>query len=72
MIVLRQLRARQFDCGRAYSTDGDRPATPLSLVTGAPVRVGFNGEHRWRGLLTAPLRNLGRQIPTASSTISVR
>ncbi|MBX3237430.1 MAG: putative lipopolysaccharide heptosyltransferase III [Nitrospiraceae bacterium] len=46
---LRQLRARQFDCVIDL-TDGDRSAM-LSLVTGAPVRVGFNGEHRWRGLL---------------------
>ena len=31
-------------------TDGDRSAV-MSLATGAPVRIGFNAEHRWRGLL---------------------
>ena len=29
-------------------TDGDRSAF-LSWVSGAPVRIGFNDEHRWRG-----------------------
>jgi lipopolysaccharide heptosyltransferase II len=29
-------------------TDGDRSAF-LSWISGAPVRIGFNDEHRWRG-----------------------
>ena len=29
-------------------TDGDRAAF-LSWISGAPVRIGFNDEHRWRG-----------------------
>ena len=31
-------------------TDGDRSAV-ISFATGAPIRIGFNAEHRWRGLL---------------------
>jgi lipopolysaccharide heptosyltransferase II len=31
-------------------TDGDRSAI-LSRFSGAPVRIGLNEEHRWRGLL---------------------
>jgi len=46
---VRMLRRRAFDCVIDL-TDGDRSAT-ISLMTGAPVRVGFNAEHRWRGLL---------------------
>lgn len=30
-------------------TDGDRSAF-LSWISGASVRVGFNDEHRWRGI----------------------
>jgi heptosyltransferase III len=41
------LRSRRFD--RVIDlTDGDRSAF-LSWVSGAPVRIGFNDEHRWRG-----------------------
>lgn len=46
---VRMLRRRAFDCVIDL-TDGDRSAT-IGLMTGAPVRVGFNAEHRWRGLL---------------------
>lgn len=43
------LRRRAFDCVIDL-TDGDRSAV-ISLATGASIRVGFNAEHRWRGLL---------------------
>ncbi len=43
------LRKKRFDCV-VDLTDGDRSAL-ISLAVGAPVRVGFNAEHRWRGLL---------------------
>jgi heptosyltransferase-3 len=46
---VRGLRRRAFDCVIDL-TDGDRSAA-ISWATGAPVRVGFNAEHRWRGLL---------------------
>ena len=41
------LRRRQFDTVIDL-TDGDRSAF-LSWVSAAPVRIGFNDEHRWRG-----------------------
>ena len=41
------LRRRRFDTVIDL-TDGDRSAV-LSWVCGAPVRIGFNDEHRWRG-----------------------
>ena len=41
------LRRRRFDTVIDL-TDGDRSAF-LSWVSGAPVRIGFNNEHRWRG-----------------------
>jgi heptosyltransferase III len=41
------LRRRRFDAVIDL-TDGDRSAF-LSWVSGAPVRIGFNDEHRWRG-----------------------
>jgi len=41
------LRHRQFDTVIDL-TDGDRSAF-LSWISGAPVRIGFNDEHRWRG-----------------------
>lgn len=41
------LRHRQFDTVIDL-TDGDRSAF-LSLISGAPVRIGFNDEQRWRG-----------------------
>lgn len=46
---LSDLRRRRFD--RVIDlTDGDRSAL-LSWFSGAAVRIGFNDEHRWRGLL---------------------
>lgn len=41
------LRRRRFDTVIDL-TDGDRSAF-LSWVSAAPVRIGFNDEHRWRG-----------------------
>jgi predicted lipopolysaccharide heptosyltransferase III len=41
------LRRRQFDTVIDL-TDGDRSAF-LSWISRAPVRIGFNDEHRWRG-----------------------
>ncbi len=41
------LRRRRFDTVIDL-TDGDRSAL-LSWISGAPVRIGFNDEHRWRG-----------------------
>ncbi len=46
---LKDLRRRGFDCVIDL-TDGDRSAV-LSRITGAPIRVGFNEEHSWRGLM---------------------
>jgi len=46
---LREIRRRRFDCVIDLS-DGDRSAI-LAGFSGAPDRVGFNEEHRWRGLL---------------------
>jgi len=40
------LRRRRFDTVIDL-TDGDRSAF-LSWISGAPVRIGFNDEHRWR------------------------
>ena len=45
--LIARLRGRQFDTVIDL-TDGDRSAF-LSWVSGAPVRIGFNDEHRWRG-----------------------
>jgi heptosyltransferase III len=41
------LRRRRFDTVIDL-TDGDRSAF-LSWASGAPVRIGFNDEHQWRG-----------------------
>jgi heptosyltransferase-3 len=46
---LRELRRRRFDTVIDL-TDGDRSAI-MTRVTGARLRIGFNEEHRWRGLL---------------------
>ncbi len=46
---LRDVRGRGFDCVIDL-TDGDRSAL-VARATGAPIRVGFNDEHRWRGLM---------------------
>jgi len=42
-----RLRGAQFDAV-VDLTDGDRSAF-LSFMTGAPTRIGYNWEHRWRG-----------------------
>ena len=41
------LRSRRFDTVIDL-TDGDRSAF-LSWISGAPIRIGFNDEQRWRG-----------------------
>jgi len=46
---LQEIRRRGFDCVIDL-TDGDRSAV-LARCSGAPVRIGLNEEHRWRGLL---------------------
>jgi len=46
---LGEIRRRRFDCVIDL-TDGDRAAI-LARFSGAPVRIGLNDEHRWRGLL---------------------
>lgn len=46
---LNDLRRRRFDAVIDL-TDGDRSAI-MARLSGAPVRIGFNEEHRWRGLL---------------------
>src|SRR2546428_2893403 len=46
---VQDLRRRRFDLVIAL-TDGDRPAL-LSWLCGAPVRLGYNSEGRWRGVL---------------------
>lgn len=46
---LGELRRKRYDCVIDL-TDGDRSAL-MSLATGAVTRIGFNAEHRWRGLL---------------------
>ena len=43
-----ELRRRRFDTVIDL-TDGDRSAF-LSWISGASIRVGFNDEHRWRGI----------------------
>jgi len=43
---IRRLRGAQFDAV-VDLTDGDRSAF-LSFMTGAPTRIGYNREHRWR------------------------
>ncbi|WP_447984337.1 putative lipopolysaccharide heptosyltransferase III [Nitrospira sp. Nam74] len=47
--LLHQLRRRRFDAVIDL-TDGDRSAL-LTRASGAPVRIGFNEELRWRGML---------------------
>lgn len=46
---LGEIRRQRFDCVIDL-TDGDRSAM-MAWASGAPVRIGFNAEHRWRGLL---------------------
>ena len=45
--LIAALRGHQFDTVIDL-TDGDRSAF-LTWISGAPVRIGFNDEHRWRG-----------------------
>ena len=47
--LLADIRRRRFDAVIDLS-DGDRSAI-MAWVSGAPIRVGFNDERRWRGLL---------------------
>src|SRR5207249_3228 len=57
---LGELRRRRFDCVIDL-TDGDRSAI-LARLSGALVRVGFNEEHRWRGLLYTSVVSTGQQV----------
>jgi heptosyltransferase-3 len=58
------LRRRRFDTVIDL-TDGDRSAF-LSWISGAPVRIGFNDEHRWRGQcytqVIQPVPGMGHRI----------
>jgi predicted lipopolysaccharide heptosyltransferase III len=45
----REIRSRRFDCVLDL-TDGDRSAI-ITAVTGATLRIGFNNENRWRGVV---------------------
>lgn len=54
---LGEIRRRRFDCVIDL-TDGDRSAI-LAGLSGAPVRIGFNEEHRWRGLLYSTVATVG-------------
>lgn len=53
---VRDLR-RRFDCVLDL-TDSDRSAI-LAWLSGAPIRIGFNDEHRWRGLLYTSVAKVG-------------
>lgn len=57
---LHQVRRRRFDCVIDL-TDGDRSAI-LSWCSGAPVRIGFNDEHRWRGRLYSTIVSAGPTV----------
>jgi predicted lipopolysaccharide heptosyltransferase III len=54
---LREVRRRRFDAVIDL-TDGDRAAI-LAGLSGAPLRIGFNEEHRWRGLLYTTVAHVG-------------
>ena len=45
----REIRSRGFDCVLDL-TDGDRSAI-ITAMTGAPMKIGFNQENRWRGAM---------------------
>lgn len=49
LTFIRKVRKRKFDAVLDL-TDGDRSAF-LAWMTGAPVRLGFNRDQRWRGKL---------------------
>lgn len=51
-----EIRRRQFDCVLDL-TDGDRSAL-LAWFSGAPVRLGFNDERRWRGVFYTQVAQL--------------
>src|SRR3989454_5077387 len=57
---LRDIRRRRFECVIDL-TDGDRSAI-LARLSGALVRVGFNEEHRWRGLLYTSVVSTGQRV----------
>jgi predicted lipopolysaccharide heptosyltransferase III len=59
--LLSALRRKKFDCVIDL-TDGDRSAV-MTWATGAPVRIGFNDEQRWRGGLYTTI------IPKATNLI---
>ena len=44
-----EIRSRRFDCVLDL-TDGDRSAI-ITAVTGAAMKIGFNNEKRWRGIV---------------------
>lgn len=74
---VRALRRRRFDVVIDL-TDADRSAI-LSRITGAPIRVGFNREGRWRGTLythVVPVRQqpipMIRQHLMALETLGMR
>jgi heptosyltransferase-3 len=54
------VRRRGFDCVIDL-TDGDRAAV-LALLSGAPVMIGLNEEHRWRGLLYTTVVRSGPDV----------
>jgi heptosyltransferase III len=58
--LFHQIRQRRFDCVIDL-TDGDRSAM-LARYSGAPVRIGFNDEHRWRGRLYTSIVSAGPGI----------
>ena len=58
--LMRELRRRRFDCV-VDLTDSDRSAI-LARLSGAPVRIGFNEEHRWRGLLYTAVVQVPRPL----------
>jgi predicted lipopolysaccharide heptosyltransferase III len=55
--LLLTVRRRRFDAVIDL-TDGDRAAI-LAGLSGAPLRIGFNDEHRWRGLLYTAVAQTG-------------
>jgi predicted lipopolysaccharide heptosyltransferase III len=58
---LGEIRRRRFDCVIDL-TDGDRAAI-LARFSSAPVRIGLNEEHRWRGLLYTAVARLEPSVP---------
>src|SRR6476469_8422908 len=58
--ALQQVRQGGFDCVIDL-TDGDRSAI-LTGFSGAPIRIGFNDEHRWRGRLYSTIVSAGPTI----------